>query len=89
MRNCYRIVCTDEVMGACYEVTPWFLSEKKLFAVYGESVVKDWLEDAGMPEDYSLDKALSDLMCSAETERYYSWLEIEVDRICLEEDENE
>lgn len=49
----------------------------------------DTLEDAGMPEDYSLDKALSDLMCSAETERYYSWLEIEMDSICLEEDENE
>ena len=89
MKDCYRIVCTDEVMGDCYEVTPWFLSKKKLFAVYGESVVKDWLEDAGMPEDYPLDKALSDLMRSAETERYYSWLEIEVDSICLEEDENE
>lgn len=28
MRDCYRIVCTDEVMGDCYEVTPWFLSKK-------------------------------------------------------------
>lgn len=46
MRNCYRIVRTDELTGERYEETPWFLSEKKLFAVYGESVVNDWLKDA-------------------------------------------
>ena len=47
MKDCYRIVRIDEIAGERYKVTPWFLSKKKLFAVYGESVVKDWLKDAG------------------------------------------
>ena len=89
MRDCYRIVRIDEITGERYEETPWFLSYNKMFAVWGESVVKDWLEDAGMPEDYPLDKALSDLIHATKTKDYYSWLEIEMDRICLEEEENE
>ena len=89
MRDCYRIVRIDGIRGDCYEVTPWFLSKKKLFAVYGESVVKDWLEEVGNPEDYPLEKALSDLIHAKKTKDYYSLLEIEMDSICLEEEENE
>lgn len=51
--------------------------------------MKDWLEEVGNPEDYPLEKALSDLIHATKTKDYYSWLEIEMDSICLEEEENE
>ncbi|MDD6970681.1 MAG: hypothetical protein SPH83_02385 [Treponema sp.] len=87
MRDCYRIVYKTYYSDEPFIATCWFISREKLLEVYGRETVKECLEANEISkEEYSIEDIFEDLYRDGSvTISWGIWIEIESDKICLEE----
>lgn len=89
MKDCYRIIyktwCNDEPFVA----TCWFISRKKLLEACGRNVIEEWMKVNGTSkEEHFVEDIFEELCRDGSVEiNWGTWIEIESDKICLEEDE--
>lgn len=87
MRDCYRIVYKTYDSDKPFIATCWFISREKLLEVYGRKTIKEWLEAYEFSkEEYSVEDIFEDLYRDGTVAISWGiWIEIESDKICLEE----
>lgn len=87
MRDCYRIVYKTYYSDEPFIATCWFISREKLLEVYGRETIKEWLEvNETSKEKYFVEDIFKDLYRDGSvTISWGAWIEIESDKICLEE----
>lgn len=96
MRDCYRIVYKTYYSDKPFIATCWFISREKLLEVYGRKTIKEWLEANEIKEwleaneiskeEYSVEDIFEDLYRDGSVAISWGiWIEIESDKICLEE----